>query len=98
MVDIEKFYNVLKEEKEEIISQKWCEFDNEEYWVVVTEQQTKNYINIYILNNKYQIDRLNCLYQQDEYEYKDEYKKDRKLEEVAFYFYLWDKYGDEEEE
>lgn len=98
MVDIEKFYNILKEEKEEIISEKWCNFDNEEYLIIVTEQQKKDYINIYVLNYKYRIDNINCLYQQDEYQYKDEYKKDKKLEEVAFYFYLWDKYGDEEEE
>lgn len=97
MNNIEKFYNNLKKEKETIINQKWFNFNNEAYFVIITEQEKKDYINIYILNDKYQIDNINCLYQQDEYQYKNEYKKDRKLEEVAFYFYLWDKYGDDEE-
>lgn len=98
MSDIEKFYNNLKKEKETIINQKWINFNNEAYFVIITEQEKKDYINIYILNDKYKIDLLNCLYMQDEYMYKENYKKDREIEKVAFNFYLWDKYGNEEDE
>lgn len=98
MNNIEKFYNNLKKEKETIIKQKWFHFNNEAYFVIITEQEKKEYINIYILNDKYKIDLFNCLYMQDEYIYKENYKKDRELEKVAFDFYLWDKYGNEEEE
>ena len=98
MNNIENFYNNLKKEKETILKQKWFNFNNEEYLVIITEQEKKDYINIYILNDKYKIDLLNCLYLQDEYIYKENYKKDRKIEKVAFDFYLWDKYGNEENE
>lgn len=47
MNNIEKFYNNLKKEKETIINQKWFDFNNEAYFVIITEQE-KRIISIFI--------------------------------------------------
>lgn len=94
---MEKIFDILKENDIEILIYEYFNYCGEDYLVIVGTKN--NYLNIYVVNENFVIDKYNNLYFQDVDNCKNrkKYLKKKELEKIAIQYYLWHKYSTNDE-
>ena len=85
--------DLLEDEGIDILNHEVFNYNGNEYLVVAGIE--KDYINIYVANEKYKIGTLDCLDNQIDNtpQKREKFMNKKELEKVAIRFYLWDKYS-----